>query len=479
MFAATVGREMVCDAWVKRGATQIVGDLNWLKREGKEDVTIDMRGKSLPVSTKSLEIRKKYRPVKGLRKKLKNSSPGTSVLYVNGKDIAKAKKLAEGRGLKFTHTGTHSSGLDRIKLMGDDKAIEDIAKEFGRRRIKSLLAHGKSDIRQWWGSLRTELERALGPNMVHNPDEILDDYFGDAEGMQQQGKTPQQAAEEIAKRAGKSLPGKRGKGQSWWYNAVLTALGPLLGYDPHDIWDEYEDELEGMQQEGKTPQDAAKEIAKKAGKSLKDKKTKGRWMSPTHNVYHGDHQVGKTQANSDEEALEFAEGKWGEGVTVERIKKSFKGSKDISHNMHRMQVGDRVKFDDGPYAGKVGSVSKVGYTTVDVKLDGDGTVLAADTEDLSYQLQRGITVKGMEHKKKSWWWEAVKQALCVALGVGVGYASGSDALGIGTTAGCSTVMWKNERELEEMEEDGVSPQEAANKIAKKAKKSLMGSKNGR
>lgn len=78
-------------------------------------------------------IRQKYKRVKGLRRTMKKSSPGTAVIYVRNKNLQEAKKLASAKGLKFSHLGSHKNiqGLEKIKLIGDDGAIDDVAKQYG------------------------------------------------------------------------------------------------------------------------------------------------------------------------------------------------------------------------------------------------------------------------------------------------------------------------------------------------------------
>lgn len=84
------------------------------------------------------DLRRKYRSnAKGFRRRLRKSVPGTSVMSVGVKDLEKAKRMAEKSGLKFTHSGTDTNGLARVKLMGDDEAIDKVAKEYGRRMGKA------------------------------------------------------------------------------------------------------------------------------------------------------------------------------------------------------------------------------------------------------------------------------------------------------------------------------------------------------
>jgi hypothetical protein len=94
--------------------------------------TIEKKRKSLD-KQKTLEIRKKYRPIKHLRRKLKSSTNGAAVLYIGDKDIASAKKAAEDKGLEWHHLGSNE-GVSRIKLIGADNGIDCVAKLFGRSK---------------------------------------------------------------------------------------------------------------------------------------------------------------------------------------------------------------------------------------------------------------------------------------------------------------------------------------------------------
>lgn len=77
------------------------------------------------------ELRKKYRPTKALRRRLKKSSAGSSMVRVRSKDLGKMRELAEGKGLEFLHSGSHAKGVEKVRLSGHDGAIDEVAKEFG------------------------------------------------------------------------------------------------------------------------------------------------------------------------------------------------------------------------------------------------------------------------------------------------------------------------------------------------------------
>lgn len=84
--------------------------------------------KSLPA------LRKKYKAstAKGLRRRLRKSQPGVSAMDVDEKDMDAAREMAEAKGIKFQRTGQ-----TRVKLTGQDDAIDEVAKSFGVR-VKHL-----------------------------------------------------------------------------------------------------------------------------------------------------------------------------------------------------------------------------------------------------------------------------------------------------------------------------------------------------
>lgn len=95
--------------------------------------------KPIEDGVKSLDfksVRKLYRTAKGMRRRLKRSSPGMSVMHVAEKDIKAAQEMAEQKGLKFARIG-HKDGAEKVKLTGDDGSIDEVAKAFGTR-VKSM-----------------------------------------------------------------------------------------------------------------------------------------------------------------------------------------------------------------------------------------------------------------------------------------------------------------------------------------------------
>lgn len=76
------------------------------------------------------ELRKKYRTAKGFRRRLKRSSPGSSVVHVAGKDLEQLRTAAEAKGVRFERIGTRNN-LERVKLTGDDSVIDELARQHG------------------------------------------------------------------------------------------------------------------------------------------------------------------------------------------------------------------------------------------------------------------------------------------------------------------------------------------------------------
>ena len=114
------------------------------------------------------ELRNQYRNTKGLGRRLRRSKPGSSMCYVKKADLDKIKALAKQRGLSADWRGTHSSGLEKVRLTGDDKAIDGVVHEFGRP-LKPKVGFGKAGTKsdrvvrdasdQW--NRRKEQDRAL------------------------------------------------------------------------------------------------------------------------------------------------------------------------------------------------------------------------------------------------------------------------------------------------------------------------------
>jgi hypothetical protein len=118
------------------GGGKYVLNVNGMRHSGGKDANkLKVVAEKLAMTgTKSLdlgEVRKKYRTGKNLRRRLKRSSPGASVICVGKKDVDAVEEMAKDKGLKATQLGT-ADGETRIKLIGDDASADEVAKAFGR-----------------------------------------------------------------------------------------------------------------------------------------------------------------------------------------------------------------------------------------------------------------------------------------------------------------------------------------------------------
>lgn len=134
---------------------------------------------------KSLDaLKAKYRPktAKGLRHRLKKSTPGSSMVFVRNKDIHAAQDHAVKAGLKCEYRGRHASGLEKLKLTGDDKAIDDVAVAFGRPVKKSF---GTKNLSTTGGRMTQKIQGRtkayVPPNEGMPPpeDDLPDEEMGD------------------------------------------------------------------------------------------------------------------------------------------------------------------------------------------------------------------------------------------------------------------------------------------------------------
>lgn len=109
-------------------------------------------GRGAVCKKKSLQdIRLKYKKSKSLRRRIKSSRSGSSLIYARKKDLERMKEEATKKGLKFHHLGSHASGRERVKLTGDDSSIDEMAKMFGRpvktnRGTKSMALNKTKDL---------------------------------------------------------------------------------------------------------------------------------------------------------------------------------------------------------------------------------------------------------------------------------------------------------------------------------------------
>ncbi len=96
------------------------------------DVNSPHRGKDLGKEKPGFkDIRAKYRRTKGFRRTLKKGVAGSSMVYVRNKDLENVKKFAAERGLDCKYIGS-KNGLEKVRLTGDEKAMDDVARQFGR-----------------------------------------------------------------------------------------------------------------------------------------------------------------------------------------------------------------------------------------------------------------------------------------------------------------------------------------------------------
>lgn len=189
--------------------------------ERDDDGNCNQCGKPWPVSqsTKSLDfksIRHLYKTAKGIRRRLKKSSPGASVMYVAGKDIEAAQDMAEQKGLKFHRIG-HVDGSEKIKLIGDDSSIDEVAKAFGTR-VKSM----NHQIKGWgdWLKAVMNIIAALTGNPITVGD--LNDDEDEIKEMYNRGTPPQEAARKL-----KSLTKKKSlRGSKAMADDIDTGVTP-------------------------------------------------------------------------------------------------------------------------------------------------------------------------------------------------------------------------------------------------------------
>lgn len=79
------------------------------------------------------DLRKKYKTVKGLRRKLRKSVAGSSMMYAHEKDLDKLRTDAEAKGIKTSLMGSKGN-LVKIKLIGgNDDSVDELTKNYGRR----------------------------------------------------------------------------------------------------------------------------------------------------------------------------------------------------------------------------------------------------------------------------------------------------------------------------------------------------------
>jgi hypothetical protein len=102
---------------------------------------------SLFKSSKSL--RKKYRKMKDLVRRVKKSSPGSSIVYIENSAYDEVKQLAIDKGLEFKRIASVDHDLEKIRLSGDDNVIDNIAKTYGcsLKGVKSMAKEMKREVK--------------------------------------------------------------------------------------------------------------------------------------------------------------------------------------------------------------------------------------------------------------------------------------------------------------------------------------------
>jgi hypothetical protein len=89
------------------------------------------------------DLRNKYRNLKGLRRRLRKSIPGSSIVHVDTRNLDKARDTAQKLGVKFEWIGSVNGGKEKVRLTGDDQNIEAVARQYGRKTLKKLKALGR------------------------------------------------------------------------------------------------------------------------------------------------------------------------------------------------------------------------------------------------------------------------------------------------------------------------------------------------
>jgi hypothetical protein len=110
--------------------------------------------KPVRVNTSQMTLRKQFRTAKDMRRRLRKSKPGASLVFIDRKDMNEAEEAAEKCGLKFHHVGSMRKGIEKVKLMGQDESIDNFAVKFGRpikgmMGAKSLTIETKDILGVW------------------------------------------------------------------------------------------------------------------------------------------------------------------------------------------------------------------------------------------------------------------------------------------------------------------------------------------
>jgi hypothetical protein len=157
-------------------------------RETTKGLKRKMGTKSLTPRPNDLKsIRMKYR--KGMTRRIKRGAPTQSLVYTSEKDLPKIREAAKIKGVQCRFMGTHKSGMEKVKLTGDENAIDELGKTFGRY-IKSLDGGGMNpdvmgdtDVMGMPGAMDAEPLEPHGASMLrrfHEDHSILMKDYHDA-----------------------------------------------------------------------------------------------------------------------------------------------------------------------------------------------------------------------------------------------------------------------------------------------------------
>lgn len=146
--------------------------LGWKSYESDELQDID--SKSLGA------IRHKYRSTKGLVRRLRKSASGSSMIMVRSKDMDALEKEASEKGLTINRVGSHTKGIEKVRLSGHDGSIDAMAKRYGRMLRKSLDVKTKDASRKITDALyyaakwsMDKLESIISELRNMNPADVL------------------------------------------------------------------------------------------------------------------------------------------------------------------------------------------------------------------------------------------------------------------------------------------------------------------
>ncbi len=108
------------------------------------DATVRGGRRGGPKHLHQKSLRQKYRVnPKGFRRRIKRSSPGTTIVFAHAKDIDAFRKEAESMGLEFHHLGKFDRG-HKVKLRGHDPHADRLACKYGLRMRRKNLPFGRT-----------------------------------------------------------------------------------------------------------------------------------------------------------------------------------------------------------------------------------------------------------------------------------------------------------------------------------------------